>query len=207
MAKPTKMALPGVIPHHVVSGQPMDAVYYVPALQPKLAGTWRREPDKLAWIDPSTGLQCIIRRAEKGFLCGYVAVDLDHPLFGFRADAVPAGFISVHGGLNYAAPCDEQAPEEFSICHVSDPLPVQGGGSKDQWWFGFSCNQTADMIPGDEAHAEKAEQLAIDQEYRDEQFLFHQCSKLAAQLANAASGMSDLSTMCTKPERKVEDRP
>ena len=175
-----------------ISGLVHAAVYHVPALQPAVVGPWSREADKIAWADRLTGLQCIIRRSEKGFLCGFVAVSPDHPLFGFRADAVPPGIVSVHGGLNYASPCDEPAPEEQAICHVHDGQARHGSGRVDQWWFGFSCDQTEDIIPGDDAHREKAQQLGIDQEYRDERYLFDQCTSLAAQLAEAADGRGDI---------------
>lgn len=183
MAKrPNKRLLPTVRRDRTICGQFMEAVYHVPALQPAVKGPWSREADKLAWTDPATGLHCIIRRAPGGFLCGYVAVGLGHPLFGFRADAVPTAMSAVHGGLTYAAPCDEQAPEETSICHVAERQPTQ----TDQWWFGFSCNQITDLIPEDDAHAAKAQQLGLDQEYRDQRYLVGACTQLAGQLTAAA---------------------
>lgn len=183
MAKrPRKMTLPAVRSDRTICDQSMEAVYHVPALQPALRGPWSSEADKLAWTDPATGLHCIIRRAPGGFLCGYVAVGLGHPLFGFRADAVPTAMSAVHGGLTYAAPCDEQAPEETSICHVAEGQLTH----TDQWWFGFSCNQITDLIPEDDAHATKAQQLGLDQEYRDERYLVGACTELAGQLSSAA---------------------
>ena len=66
-------------------------VYHVPDLSPKIPGPWRGEADKIAWTDPTTGMACIIRRSAHGHLCGYVAVEPEHPLYGFDADALPAG--------------------------------------------------------------------------------------------------------------------
>ena len=193
MAKPPKTTtLSALQAGRTIRNQAMGAVHHVPALQPKSRGAWSQEADKVAWTDRLTGLQCIIRRSEKGFLCGFVAVSPDHPLFGFRADAVPSGIVSVHGGLNYASPCDEQAPEEIAICHVHDGQAGHGSDRAGQWWFGFSCNQMGDVIPGDGAHRENAEQLGIEQEYRDERYLFDQCTNLAAQLAGAAVGRGDI---------------
>lgn len=189
MAKrPGRTTLPAVRSERAICGQSMEAVYHVPALQPAVPGPWTGEADKLAWTDPATGLQCIIRRAPGGFFCGYVAVGLGHPLFGFRADAVPTAISAVHGGLNYAAPCDEQAPEETSICHVAERQLTRS----DQWWFGFSCNQMTDLIPEDDAHAAEAQQLGLDQEYRDERYLFGACTELAGQLSSAADPDADL---------------
>lgn len=190
MAKrPRKMTLPAVRSERTICGQSMEAVYHVPDLQPALRGPWSREAAKLAWTDPATGLHCIIRRAPGGFLCGYVAVGLGHPLFGFSADAVPTAISAVHGGLTYAAPCDEQAPEETSICHVAERRLTH----TDQWWFGFSCNKITDLIPEDDAHAAKAQQLGLDQEYRDERYLVGACTQLASQLSAAESPETDQS--------------
>ncbi|TVV73773.1 hypothetical protein [Sphingomonas solaris] len=185
MAKRAKQTnLPMVRAERGVVGQQMATVYHVPALTPKVSGPWSCEADKLAWTDAATRLPCIIRRSTHGFLCGYVAVGAGHPLFGFRGDAVPAGIVTVHGGLDYASPCDHRAPEETSICHVPDRHATREG--INQWWFGFSCGQVTDLIPGDGAHAGEAQQLGLDQEYRDERYLFEQCTGLAAQLAAAA---------------------
>lgn len=45
-------------------------------------GPWANEPDKLNWIDPETGLDCMIVRNRAGNLCGYVGVPESHPWFG-----------------------------------------------------------------------------------------------------------------------------
>lgn len=181
MAKrPDRTTLPTVRP---IDDQQMASIYHVPALRPAGPGPWSKEADKLAWVDPATGLQCIIRRSARGFLSGYVAIPRHHPLFGFRADAVPKTVATAHGGLNYAAPCDVSAPEEPSICHIQDTHAIDG--STDEWWFGFSCDQVTDLIPDDGAHAAKAQQAGLEQEYRDERYLFGQCTSLAAQLAAA----------------------
>lgn len=201
MAKrPKQTNLPMVRAERAVFGQQMAMVYHVPALKPRAPGPWRCEADKLAWTDAATGLQCIIRRSARGFLCGYVAVGADHPLFGFRGDAVPAGIVTVHGGLDYASPCDHRAPEETSICDVPDRHAPREG--IDQWWFGFSCGQVTDLIPGDDAHTGEAQQLGLDQEYRDERYLFEQCTGLAAQLAAAAERQAR--PIANHPRRKRE---
>ena len=198
--RPRKTTLPIGQSDRKICGRSMEAVYHVPALQPTVPGPWSGEADKLAWTDPATGLHCIIRRAPGGFLCGYVAVGLGHPLFGFRADAVPATVSAIHGGLTYAALCDEQAPEETSICHVAERQLTH----TDQWWFGFSCNQITDLIPEDDAHAAKAQQLGLDQEYRDERYLFGACTELARRLTSAAGSETNSSLSQDGREEKGE---
>lgn len=171
-------------------------VYHVREVHPSSPGPWSGEADKIAWIDPATGLPCIIRRhARLGYLSGYVAVRPGHPLFGFSHDAVPHSIgIRVHGGLSYGEPCNEDEPEARSVCHVHPARPrtrhqapvrqqpaappVEHG--EDLWWFGFDCNQSFDLVPNkrtpDFLDAENAPV------YRDESYLYLECQSLAAQL-------------------------
>lgn len=44
------------------------------------------EPDHAQWIDPYTGLRCMVNRCDGGHLCGYVGVTEGHPLWGFEYD-------------------------------------------------------------------------------------------------------------------------
>lgn len=141
-------------------------------------GPWSEEADKIAWIDRATGLHCIILRHDGGFLSGYVAVPPGHPLFGYDHRALPHTLqIDVHGGLDYAQPCDEHAAEVRSVCHVSELPRVP---SRVAWWFGFSCDKPGDLIPDRVRRNEGAmEQPGV---YRDEAYLYHQTIGLAAQL-------------------------
>jgi hypothetical protein len=166
----------------VLCGRTMEAVYHVPMLQPKAPGAWRLEFEKVAWTDATTGLPCIIRRMAGGFLAGFVAVPSGHPLYGWSAEAVPASAVHIHGGLNYARPCDSRGPEDTSICHVrADKVRDHD----DAWWLGFSCNGLADLIPDDSSHANEALRLGIEQEYRNVQYVFDQCTSLAHDLSLA----------------------
>lgn len=197
MAKrPKQTNLPVVRAGRAICGQRMEAVYHVPALQPEVRGPWDCEVDKAAWTDSATGLPCIIRRdPQGGHLCGFVGLPIGHPLFGFRADTIPATVIWVHGGINYAEPCDQSKPHEISICHVAGhhpretftqrPTDLPITEADDAWWFGFSCDQVTDEIPGNQEHAAQAQRLGLKQTYRDEAFVFEQCTSLAAQLAAA----------------------
>ncbi|HEX8388519.1 MAG TPA: hypothetical protein VF636_05840 [Sphingomonas sp.] len=164
----------------------VDRVYRVPSVQPTESGPWTHEADKIAWVDPATGLACIIRRAAYGgHLCGYVGVEPGHSLFGFRHDAFPHVFdIRVHGGLDYSEAC-ERGPEETTVCHVTADDMVHDE-SDPRWWFGFSCDQPYDVVPGIRTTPDAT--MAAEPVYRDEAFVFEQCGMLAAQLQAIAEG-------------------
>lgn len=146
---------------------------------PQGHGPWAGEHEKIAWIDPATGLHCTILRQHDGSLAGWVAVPASHPLFGFEHDAIPADFnLSVHGSLQETQMCDEDGPENVSVCHAgkqSDPL----------WWFGFTCNHSYDFVPGKGPASLAAEN---GQTYRTEGYVFEQCSSLARQLDQISEG-------------------
>lgn len=164
----------------VVSGRRIEKAYRVPDLQPKRPGPWTREHDKLAWADPATGLDCIVRRLAKGHLGAFVAVRRTHPLFGYAADAIPPGLLRTHGGVDYAQACDDRGPEDRSICHVH-----RGNIERhdDSWWIGTACDEIEDLIPDDVGHATAARRLGIDQTYRDEVYAIDLCTALAHDLA------------------------
>jgi len=143
-------------------------------------GPWKHEPDKIAWIDASTGLACTVLRKENGVLSGYVGLTPDHPLFGFFADAIPSMLgMAVHGGLNYAAACDERGPEDISVCHPSD------APDDALWWLGFSCDHGYDYVP-DRAGKPLAEENG--QAYRTEAYVYRETVKLARQLKAISEG-------------------
>src|SRR5690554_292631 len=166
-------------------------LFHVPSRQPGQEGPWRDEPDKFAWVDPATGLPCLILRARNGALSGYVAVSAEHPLFGYDYRAVPADLgVQPHGGLNYSALCDEETNERVSVCHISEqprhrvrrPRGEQEHpvSNEELWWFGFACDKSYDLVPGRDPIHISAEN---GQTYRDEHYVFTQCANLAAQLA------------------------
>jgi len=45
-------------------------------------GPWKTEPDKIQWVDELSQLDCLMVRNHMGSWCGYVGVDLAHPLYG-----------------------------------------------------------------------------------------------------------------------------
>lgn len=133
-------------------------------------GPWQHEPDKAQWVD-NTGLDCLIVRNRMNALCGYVGVPPDHPLHGLDYEDCPD--VDVHGGLTFAAACDEHATEGHGICHVPEP-----GRPGDVWWLGFDCAHGCDAKPD-------KRMPAFDWEtYRDFNYVATEVSRLAAQLAD-----------------------
>ncbi|MFW2350765.1 hypothetical protein [Qipengyuania sp.] len=207
MAKKKTTASQALVPvgetrTYPIASTQIDAtqVFHVPARHPSGDGPWQEEPDKLAWVDGSTGLACTILRQQDGVLGGYVGVGEDHPLFGFEVDAVPGALgISPHGGLDYAAPC-EDGPAEITICHPIAAAPKRPGRSEDGddghsnhqplWWFGFLCDRNHDLIPGRRVNANDlgAENGRV---YRDLAYVYEQTCRLARQLRAAVDGTSD----------------
>lgn len=184
-------------------------IYHVPDRHPSGDGPWKAEADKVSWIDPDTGLPCIMRRDSDGALCGYVGVGPDHPLAGFDEKSLPHDPpIVVHGGVDYASPCEESEPHETSVCHIRVPRAVSDRSATrpghtafdartmvalaalpgELWWFGFSCNKPYDLIPGQRHHV-KALGLENGRVYRDERYVVREVTNLAAQLHAIAEGV------------------
>ena len=171
-----------------IAGTHIEAtqVFHVPARHPSGDGPWQQEPDKLAWVDAATGLPCTILRQEDGVLGGYTG-------------------ISPHGGLDYAAMC-EDGPAEITICHpisASHRARKRPGWSKDGddgddshqplWWFGFQCNRNHDLVPGRQVNPNDlgAENGRV---YRDIAYVYSQTCRLARQLRAAMDGKNDSDT-------------
>lgn len=184
---------------------PVDAVYHDRQVHPVGAGPWQNEADKIAWTDRATGYPCIIRRSPGGgHLCGYVGVPRSHPLYGFQVRATRGLGIDVHGGIFYAEECQHHESEIRSVCHVP-----RGGGAAagtrrekivfennaarrgdDAWWLGFECNQTYDVVPRSRA-PHRGDQLldgVTERVYRDEAYVFQECTRFAAQLEAIDAG-------------------
>jgi hypothetical protein len=153
-------------------------VFHVPGLQPLAHGPWRHEADKLAWVDPATGLHCVILRASPGgHLCGYVGVDIGHAMFGWAHTEIPTGLgIGVHGGLDYSDVSDDQSDEAVAVRQID-----VDGIDDPRWWFGFACDKRGDLVP--DAAAALAKPDAMPSVYRDERFVTDQCTSLARRLA------------------------
>lgn len=132
-------------------------------------GEWSDEPDRAYWIDQATGLPCLLRRGPmSGAWCGYVAVPKSHRLYGHDYDY---GLdLNVHGGLTYAAPCQED-DRDTGICTPNGTA----------WWFGFDCAHAWDMCP--RYTLTRRRQLA-ENTYRTIAYARNQVEQLAQQLAS-----------------------
>lgn len=144
-------------------------------------GPWQNEPDKVQWQDNETGYPCLIVRGTVGALCGYVGVGENHPAYGKDYNDVD---VAVHGGLTYAARCQEQGEQDTNICHIpeiDEPDNI--------WWLGFDCAHSGDYCPAYHAYFDDD----IDRigaptgwgtvvEYRDTIYVASICHSLAVQL-------------------------
>ena len=104
------------------------------------SGLWNSEPDKAQWVDPETGLPCLLVRRSHGGLCGYVGVAEGHRYFETDYDDLES--ISVHGGLTFSDFCEPGELEDSGICHVVDE-----GEDGHVWWLGFDCLHVNDYVP------------------------------------------------------------
>ncbi|RUN75492.1 hypothetical protein EJC47_15795 [Sphingomonas sp. TF3] len=180
---------------------PASEIYFVARKKLGNSGPWLNEADKVAWIDPRTGYECIMLRHDPdGFLSGYVGVPEDHPLFGWDHEAIaPEIGIDVHGGLTYSRICNDEPSPQWSleaeahrICHV-----VVGHASLNttddrvhsgQWWLGFECNHLYDVVPGRPQHRQGFMGAETHAEYRDDAYVVREILNLAAQLKALALG-------------------
>ncbi len=147
-------------------------------------GPWDDEPDKIQWIDPGTDLDCLIVRNPMGALCGYVGVPPGHPWHGLGYGEIEDD-IDVHGGLTFAASCNENAPEGHGVCHVPEP-----GRPADVWWLGFDCAHSGDVVPivtqYEQDYPVEMRFYGRTDAYRDVEYVTGQCQHLAAQVIAAA---------------------
>ena len=154
-------------------------------------GPWLTEPDKVVWVDEATDLDCMAHRGPLGAWCAYVGVPEGHPAYGQGYDDVD---VDAHGGLTYAAGCQETDDPAFGICHVP-----QEGRPAVVWWLGFDCHHFMDYAPRmKEVHAQIAADVAAVRDraghswdesdwqevYRDLEYVIAECETLAAQLAD-----------------------
>lgn len=182
-----------------------DRAFRVDDRHPDGDGPWKMEADKVAWRDPATNMDCIIRRSKQGgYLCGYVAVPPGHPTFGFDGDALAALGIHPHGGVDHGAPCEEWVPEPVSVCHVRErDAAIRRNTTKaaaaaeidrqhdDAWWFGFNCDKPGDLQPGQRnaAATDRGSRVGVRSVYRDENYVLAHVVDLAAQLHAIGKGL------------------
>lgn len=180
-------------------------------------GPWQDEPDKRQWIDPETGLPCLIVRGPVGALCGYVCVSEGHPLFGVPySDRAPlprerlVAMLEARGALDlYESDLDTEEGVDvgalFSVHggltfarHCAEGEPDHGichrpepGEPDHVWWFGFDCAHCDDYVPG--LISDYRDPLGTPTgwgtviEYRDRAYVEAECASLAKQLAGVAA--------------------
>lgn len=181
---------------------PAAEIFFVMGSKPREDGPWLGEADKLSWIDPATGFECILMRENPdGFLSGYVGVPVSHPLFGWEHEAVTVDIgIDVHGGLTYSQICQDGPSPQRSlsrearrICHVIvGHAPLQHASAhragEGHWWFGFSCDQVYDIVPGRQRDRPRFMAAETSAEYRDDAYVVREILILAAQLKAIEDG-------------------
>lgn len=146
-------------------------------------GEWDAEPDKVQFQDEATGMPCLIVRNGSGALCGYVGVNPGHPFYEQGYDTCilkndDDKYINVHGGLTFSGFCREDA-ENHGICHLPDD-----GEEKKVWWLGFDCAHSGDISPRTiRQYREWGLQIG-GESYRDLNYVKHEVSHLARQIAN-----------------------
>lgn len=190
---------PPAVPQRLVLGDheiDADEMLQIPERRPDGEGAWRREPDRVAWRDASSGYHCLILRQPSGALAGYVAVGPEHPLWGYLADAIPMELgLTAHRGLTYSATCQKNDPPAVRVCHPHDytrfrgvkqqSVPgrkdSEGSGASDDWWFGFACEHASDFLPRGYARNDE-EREDGPREYRDIAYVADQIVNLARQL-------------------------
>lgn len=167
-----------------MSAIPEGAVVYEKAYPRDgwVPGPWDAEPDKVVWVDEATDLDCMVRRGGGGAWCGYVGVPTSHPWHGDSYNDVP-GHVSVHGGLTFAADCDDDAEPSTGICHVPEP-----GRDRHVWWFGFDCAHAFDLVPRHVGLYDDLDLPAAPERdvYRDLAYVVAETRSLAEQLRKVA---------------------
>lgn len=138
---------------------------------------WKNEPDRLQWIDESTGLDCLIVRNSMGALCGYVGLPENHPDYerkgyGLLGEQKHCDEIyTAHGGISYADHC------QGHICHQGDVA------NKKVWWIGFDCSHAGDLIPESKRFREEhgLTDMMLHETYKDIEYVKSECQNLAMQ--------------------------
>lgn len=168
------------------------------------SGPWKGEPDKFAWTDKATGYPCVVVREYTGEYGAHVGVPPTHSLSGYKAKAVP-GEISegLHRPISSAEPCQRNAPEPVSICHISARIAhgqrmaaMNPQQEDDAWWLGMTFDGPRDLVPAGGKRNLSAER---GETYRDARFAFEQATLLARKLFDWENGGSSDQTLDAGP--------
>lgn len=174
-------------------------------------GPWQHEPDRLQWVDESTGLTCLILRGPVGALCGYVGVPDTHPAYEICYDGTTKleheewhkevrKYMRENSSdftkINFP-PIPDKIP---GIGEAVDNITVHGGLTfsdfwadeiPNLWFFGFDCAHSGDLCPGIVATLKrinidqgttKREDAHLGDTYRTIDYAKVECTKLAGQL-------------------------
>ena len=138
-------------------------------------GPWDGEPDRQHFTT-EYGFYGLIVRNTLGNLCGYVAVNNDHPWHGVEYDNIEGGdggYIDCHGGLTYSA-------DNHKVIGIK--------GEDGLWWVGFDCAHLGDLVPKMEGLKESDPVMASlkgtmsSETYKDFKYV-RKCVELLAQQA------------------------
>jgi hypothetical protein len=140
-------------------------------------GPWMNEPDKVQFVDETTGMACLIVRNQYcGFWCGYVGIDASHPYHQTDYRNIDSD-INAHGGLTFSNFCRDEDAQEQSICHIPQP-----GEPANLWWLGFDCGHAGDFNPAYDSKMKRIMHFG-NFTYRDMDYVIKECIDLARQLA------------------------
>lgn len=104
-----------------------------------------------------------------GFLCGYVLLRVDHPMYHNNIEEI----IEVHGGITYDSP---DPPHSF----VQPRIPVVGR------WIGFDCAHLGDA-PDPKFGAPLYRIADPNATFKDDKYVFREIEKMIRQLGHLKS--------------------
>lgn len=138
---------------------------------------WKAEPNRVEWVEPTTGLPCLLLRAESGTWCGYVGVTSRCPWW--RVDYLDfASEPLVHGGVTFTGRL-RQPITEPAVLHE---LLELGLIPDELWWVGFDCNHLKDLMP----NGTFQKQWEAGKVYRDLSYVTAEVVNLALQAIEAS---------------------
>ena len=131
---------------------------------------WFNEPDEVAFL--ALGYRAAITRNNMGILCGYIAINVEHPWFGHKRAVLD---IEVHGGLTYSG------FRVFKSIFYAEPPNML-------WWLGFDCALAGDVIPRFVGNPQISPKFNSPfDSYKTIKYCKKQCNSLARQAIVAAT--------------------
>lgn len=136
------------------------------------AGPWHDEPDRIDWVDPPTGVPCMMRRNDFGAWCGYVAIPPTHPWVNLSRDEMSPS-PHCHGGLTFKDHWEDWKPENgdrYRDADIGTTLP----------WIGFDCHHGFDLGP------------ALSSDHSDENRVYRDVQYVTAEVVHLAQHVIDV---------------